>query len=89
MRLLPAALLAAALAASATPAAACGFFQCWGEVVADDSYPPGETPLPPGVEREVIARRNTGAGLNLAGYYNDPFLALRDYARQPVLRRAY
>jgi hypothetical protein len=89
MRLLPAALLVAALAASATPAAACGFFQCFGEAVADDTYPPGETPLPPAVQREVIARRSAGVGLSLAGYYNDPSLAMRAYAPEPVLRRAY
>ena len=43
MRTTLAVLLAAALAASATPAAACGFFRCLGEAMADDSYPPGET----------------------------------------------
>jgi hypothetical protein len=91
MRTTLAALLAAALAASATPAAACGFFQCLNNAVADDTYPPGETPLPPSVQVEVIARH--GLGLSLAGFYNDPSVALawREYARppRPVLRRSY
>jgi hypothetical protein len=91
MRTTLAVLLAAALAASATPAAACNFFRCFGAAVADDSFPPGETALPPGVQIEVIARQ--GKGLSLAGFYNDPSLALANgyYAppRGPILRRAY
>ncbi len=85
-----AALLAAVLAASATPAAACGFFSCLDYAVSDDSYPPGEPTLPPGVLVEVIARQ--GMGLSLAGFYNDPSvaLALRRHApRGPVLHSTY
>jgi predicted small secreted protein len=91
MRTTRAVLLAAALAASATPAAACNFFRCLGEAVADDSYPPGQTALPLSVQMEVIARQDRG--LSLAGFYNDPSLALAQsyYAapRGPILRRAY
>lgn len=88
MRTKLAALLAAALLANAAPAAACGFFGC--PVAGDDSYPPGVAPLPPAVQMEVIARQ--GKGLSLAGFYNDPSLALAyGYARspEPVLRRSY
>ena len=90
MRTTLAALLAAALLASATPAAACGYYACFGAAVGDDSYPPGQTPLPPSVQMEVIARQ--GKGLSLAGFYNDPSLAMAQeyYAPPgPVLRRAY
>jgi hypothetical protein len=80
MKLTLAALLAAALAASATPAAACGFFNCVNAALASDSYPPGETLLPPNVQAQVDAR--DGRGLSLAGFYNDPSVswAPRDYA---------
>ena len=69
-----AALLAAAAAAFATPAAACGSFLCLNEAVADDLYPPGETPLPVAVREAVRIRMDKG--LSLAGFYNDPALAL-------------
>lgn len=74
MKLPLAALLAAAFAASATPAAACGFFDCVSWALADDSYPPGQTALPPDIQVQVIARG--GKGLSLAGFYNDPAVAL-------------
>ena len=90
MRTTLAALVVAALLANAAPAAACGFFDCMA-AVDDDAYPPGEIPLPPSVRMEVIARQDQG--LSLAGFYNDPSLALayRSYARPrgPVLRRSY
>ena len=69
--------LAAVLAASAAPAAACGVFVCAGFALADDSYHVGETPLPPSVRALVVARQ--GKGLSLAGFYNDPSLALAGY----------
>ncbi len=85
------AVLLVAFAASATPAAACDYFNCAGDATADDSYPPGQIPLPPSVRMEVIARDDNG--LSLAGFYNDPSLALAQgyYAsrRGPILRRAY
>ena len=91
MRLTLAALLAAALAAIATPAAACGYHQCFGWGLADDSYPLGDAlQYPPSVQLEVFARH--GQGLSLAGFYNDPALALalgRYRPRGPVLRRSY
>ena len=65
--------LAAALAASAAPAAAYDTFDYVGAALADDSYPAGEVALPPTVQRLVIARH--GKGLSLAGFYNDPSLA--------------
>jgi hypothetical protein len=74
MRLTLAALLAVAVAALATPAAACGSFLCLNEAVGDDLYPPGEEPLPPAVREAVLAR--DGMGLSAAGFYNDPSLAL-------------
>jgi hypothetical protein len=72
--------LAALLAASATPAAAGDYFSCVDRALSDDSYPAGETSLPPHVRALVEARQ--GKGLSLAGFYNDPSLALaeRDYA---------
>jgi hypothetical protein len=89
MRTTLAALSAALLLANAAPASACGYYGCYA--VGDDSYPPGEIPLPPAVQMEVIARQ--GKGLSLAGFYNDPSLALAYayYARPrgPVLRRSY
>jgi len=90
MRTTLAALLAAALLANAAPASACGYFGCLA-AVGDDSYPPGEIPLPPSVRMEVMARQ--GQGLSLAGFYNDPSLALaygyRARPQGPVLRRSY
>ena len=90
MRTTLAALLAAALLANAAPAAACGYIGCLA-AVGDDAYPPGRAPLPPYVRMEVMARQDKG--LSLAGFYNDPSLALayREYAppRGPVLRRSY
>ncbi len=73
MRSTLAALLAAAFAALATPAAACSTFLCLGDAVSDDLYPPGEAPLPYAVQEAVQARR--GKGLSAAGFYNDPSLA--------------
>ncbi len=67
--------LAAVLAASATPAAAGDTYNYVAAALADDDYPPGETALPPDVQRLVIARQ--GKGLSLAGFYNDPSLAYR------------
>jgi hypothetical protein len=69
---LAAALLALALFANISPAAACGFF-C-DSALADDAYPPGQSALPPLLEEQVLARH--GKGLSLAGFYNDPTLAL-------------
>jgi len=71
MKLTLVALLAAAAAALATPAAA---INCLDTAVADDSYYPGETPLPIPVQEAVRARRD--GGLSLAGFYNDPAQAL-------------
>lgn len=85
-----AALFVAALLAGAAPATACGFFDCFTQAAGDDAYPPGEIPLPPAVRMEVIARQDQG--LNLAGFYNDPSLALAFQNAPPpgpVLRRAY
>ena len=65
--------LAALAAASAAPAAACDT-ACIDLAVADDSYPAGEQALPPTVRALVEARQ--GGGLSLAGFYNDPALAL-------------
>lgn len=73
MRLTLAALLAAAFAALATPAAACSTFLCLGDAVSDDLYPPGEAALPFAVQEAVQARM--GKGLSAAGFYNDPTLA--------------
>jgi hypothetical protein len=74
MKLSLAALLAVAFAASATPAAACGYFSCNDGALESDSYPPGVPALPPGVQEQVTARQ--GKGLSLAGFYNDPAVAL-------------
>ena len=69
--------LAAALAASATPAAAYDTFNYVSAALADDDYPPGEIALPPTVQRLVTARQ--GKGLSLAGFYNDPSVAYRPH----------
>ncbi|MDE3177810.1 MAG: hypothetical protein KGM15_17040 [Pseudomonadota bacterium] len=74
MRLTLAALLAAAVVAGATPAAACASFLCLGDAVSDDSYPPGEAPLRPTVQEVVRVRQDRG--LSAAAFYNDPALAL-------------
>jgi hypothetical protein len=66
--------LAALAAASAAPAAAGGFTDYGEFAVADDSYPVGAQTLPPTVRAVVDARQ--GKGLSLAGFYNDPALAL-------------
>ena len=82
MRLTVAALIAvAAVATVSTPAAACGFFSCFNEALADDAYPPGVSPLDPAVQEAVRAR--VGFGLSAAGFYNDPTLAMahRNYDR--------
>jgi hypothetical protein len=81
MRLIVAALAAAAAFGAATaPAAACGFFNCANLALADDAYPPGIPLLDPQVQQVVLAR--DGTGLSTAGYYNDPTLTLarREYA---------
>jgi hypothetical protein len=90
---LAAASLALALFASASPAAACGFF-C-DSPLADDAYPPLQLPLPPLLQEQVIARH--GKGLSLAGFYNDPSLALerrdlgyrRHWRHGPVITERY
>ncbi len=75
MRLTLAALLAVAYAAGVTPAAAaCGPWLCPDEAVADDSYPPGHSALPPNIQAQVAARDDRG--LSLAGFYNDPAVAI-------------
>jgi hypothetical protein len=66
--------LAALAAASAAPAAACGLTDCAEFAVADDSYPLGEQAMRPTLRAVVEARH--GQGLSLAGFYNDPALAL-------------
>ena len=73
--------LAAALAASASPAAACGFFDCPVYVLRDDAYPLGNKPLRQPL-RSIVAAR-FGAGMALAGFYNDPALALAAPAYAP------
>ena len=75
---------AALLAAAPTSASACEFFRCWSDAVSDDLYPPGEPTLDPGVRAAVQARR--GLGLSLAGFYNDPFVALAQVAPPPPER---
>ncbi len=98
MKLSLAVLLAVAFAAAATPAAACGLYSCAELALASDAYPPGETPLPPYIEELVKARQDKG--MSLAGFYNDPTLALARREAPPVmyygarraqttLRRAY
>lgn len=94
MKLVLAALAAATLVAVATPAAACGFSECFNEALASDSYPPSETLLPPNVQEQVDARG--GRGLSLAGFYNDPSVALRrhyepsaGYAPEPWVEGGY
>ena len=77
MRLTLAALLAAAFAAGASPAAACGAYACWDEALASDAYPPRQNQLPPDVQEQVQAR--DGRGLSLAGFYNDPAVAMAHY----------
>ena len=63
------------LRASATPAAACGYFDCFGAAVADDAYPAGrDAAADPGAGSWCGRARK---GLSLAGFYNDPALALR------------
>jgi hypothetical protein len=69
---LAAALLALALFASVSPAAACDVYCV--HALSDDAYPPAQPPLPPLLQEQVIARH--GKGLSLAGFYNDPTLAL-------------
>ena len=69
---LAAALLGLAFFASPAPAAACGFF-C-DNSLADDAYPPAAIPLPIPLQEQVAARH--GKGLSLAGFYNDPSVAL-------------
>ena len=81
MKLTLAAFVATALAASASPAAACGFFACANEAVASDAYPPSLPVLSPNVQEQVDARG--GRGLSLAGFYNDPSVEMaRAYAAQ-------
>ena len=87
MRLTFAALLAAAFAALATPAAACSTFLCLGDAVADDLYPPGEAPLPFAVQEAVRVRMDKG--LSLAGFYNDPSLAHGHSHYDHPISRAY
>jgi len=79
-------LAAAAIASVSTPAAACGFFRCFNEALADDTYPPGELALDPGVQESVRARQ--GFGLSAAGFYNDPAVALWRYAAPPPIEPA-
>jgi hypothetical protein len=86
MKLTLAAILALAFAASATPASACFLLGCIDQALADDSYPPGEPPLPPVVQ--MLVRARDGRGLSQAGFYNDPALALALHER-PVLRARY
>jgi hypothetical protein len=86
MKLTLAALLALAFAASATPASACLLLGCINDALADDSYPPGETALPPALQ--MLVRARDGRGLSQAGFYNDPALALAARAR-PVVRARY
>ena len=80
MRLRIAAMFAVAVAAAASPAAACGVFSCVDAALSDDSYPGAGTPMPAEVQEMVAARH--GRGLSLAGFYNDPSLALAE--RRPV-----
>ena len=85
MRLTVAALIAAAaVAAASSPAAACGFFSCVDQALADDSYPMGSRALDPDVQMAVHAR--AGFGLSSAGFYNDPSLAM---ARREVAAPRY
>jgi hypothetical protein len=79
------ALFAAALAVASTPAAACDPYFCPERAVADDAYPPGEASLPPSIRLLVLARDDRG--LSLAGFYNDPSLALLEYAPPYYSRR--
>ena len=69
---LAAALLALALVAGVSPAAACDEY-C-AHALESDAYPPAQPPLPPLLQEQVMARH--GKGLSLAGFYNDPTLAL-------------
>jgi len=74
----------AALVAAASPAAACGVNFCLERAVSDDAYPPAQPQLPPSVQ-ELVRIRQDG-GLSLAGFYNDPSLALLEYAPQGYRR---
>lgn len=76
MRPTIAALFAVALAAASTPAFACGDF-CLPGALASDAYPPAVEPLPPVVQ--LLVRARDDRGLSLAGFYNDPSLALAAY----------
>jgi hypothetical protein len=75
MKPIVAILAVAAVTAMSAPASACEFFRCFNEAVADDAYPPGTPRLDPAIEELVAARQ--GAGMSLAGFYNDPSLAMR------------
>jgi hypothetical protein len=86
MKLTLAALLALAFAASATPASACFLLGCIDQALADDSYPPGDPPLPPTLQ--MLIRARDGRGLSLEGFYNDPALALA-LRERPVVRARY
>ncbi len=85
MKLKLAAFIVAVCAANATPASACFLLGCVEDAVADDTYPPGETALPPALQEEIRAR--AGKGLSTAGFYNDPSLALAVRDRRVVRAR--
>ena len=81
MRMTLAALIAVGLAAAATPAAACNLLRCAHAAMSDDTYPAGEPRLPAYVKEVVKAR--DGRGLSLAGFYNDPSVAMAHAAPPP------
>ena len=75
MKPLFAALVAAAgLASLSAPAAACDFFSCPTMALANDASPPWQPHINPLISDQVRSR--FGKGMSLAGFYNDPGLAI-------------